>query len=94
MSYVFGQRLRQVRTARGMSQDDLSEKTGVHATAIGRYERSKREPLAGTIIRLAHGLGVPPGELLEDPLLGPGERLLTREEFKQHFGQLSTDGEG
>jgi transcriptional regulator with XRE-family HTH domain len=94
MSYVFGRRLREARKARGMSQDDLAERTGIHSTAIGRYERSEREPLAGTIIRLARGLGVPPGELLEDPLLGPGERLLTREEFERHFGQLSTDGEG
>lgn len=50
-----------------MSLDDLADQTGMHATAIGRIERGYREPRVTTVLRLALGLDVPPGTLL-DPL--------------------------
>ncbi len=31
---------------------------------------------------------------VQDPLLEPDERRLTPEEFREHFGDLPTDGEG
>ena len=65
-SVAFGQRLRELRAERGVSQDDLADKTDVHPTAIGRLERGKREPRLSTILRLARGLDVDPGELLND----------------------------
>ena len=61
----FGRRLRELRDEHGVSQDMLSRRTGIHATAIGRFERGDREPRLTTILRLARGLGVSPGELLE-----------------------------
>ncbi len=87
---TFEQRLREVRTEHGLSQEDVGRRTGLHATAIGRLERGAREPRLKTILRLADGLGVPPGALLDTV----GERRLTPEEFEQHFGHLPTDGEG
>ena len=87
---AFGQRLRTLRAERGISQDDLAERTGIHPTAIGRLEHGRREPRMKTILRLAEGLRTQPGRLL-DYL---GERRLTPEEFQQHFGDLPTDGEG
>jgi transcriptional regulator with XRE-family HTH domain len=87
---AFGQRLRALRAERGISQDTLADKTGIHHTAIGRLERGVREPRLKTILRLADGLDAQPGRLL-DYL---GERRLTPEEFQQHFGDLPTDGEG
>lgn len=64
---AFGREVRTVREERGMSQDALSNATGIHSTAIGRIERGGREPRLGTILALAAGLDVPPGRLL-DPL--------------------------
>jgi transcriptional regulator with XRE-family HTH domain len=93
LASAFGRRLREVRTERGLSQEDLASRTGVHATAIARLERGRREPLLKTIVRVADGLGVPPGTLL-DGLARHGERRLTPEEFEEHFGHLPTDGEG
>lgn len=64
-SAAFGQRLRQLRAERSISQDDLADKTDVHPTAIGRLERGSREPRLTTILRIARGLDVQPGVLLD-----------------------------
>jgi transcriptional regulator with XRE-family HTH domain len=69
-SVAFGQRLRELRAERRVSQDDLARATDVHPTAIGRLERGSREPRLTTILRLARGLDVEPGKLLDD--LNPG----------------------
>jgi transcriptional regulator with XRE-family HTH domain len=87
---AFGRRLRALRREHGVSQYALADRTGLHATVISRFERGEREPRLKSILRLAEGLGVPPGTLL-DTLV---ERRLTPEEFDRHFGHLPTDGEG
>lgn len=69
-SIAFAQRLRELRAEHGVSQDQLARKTGVHSTAIGRLERGGREPRLTTIRRLARGLGVQPGALLDEPRKG------------------------
>jgi transcriptional regulator with XRE-family HTH domain len=67
---AFGQRLRELRTEHGLSQDDLAGRTGVHPTAIGRLERGGREPRLKTILCLARCLNVHPGALLDEPQSG------------------------
>ena len=64
-SAAFGQRLREVRARVGMSQDGLAREADVHPTSIGRLERGGREPRLTTLLRLADGLGVEPGELVD-----------------------------
>jgi transcriptional regulator with XRE-family HTH domain len=68
LSLTFGKQLRRIRQAQGLSQDQLAERTGLHATAIGRIERGAREPRVTTVLRLARGLGVRAGTLI-DPLV-------------------------
>ena len=65
-SAAFGQRLRELRAERSISQDDLARETDVHPTAIGRLERGSREPRLTTILRIARGLDVEPGKLLDE----------------------------
>ncbi len=65
VSVAFGQRLRELRTERGISQESLAHRTGLHTTAIGRMERGAREPRATMILRLAQGLEVLPAALLD-----------------------------
>jgi transcriptional regulator with XRE-family HTH domain len=65
-SVAFGRRLRDLRYERRVSQDELARATDVHPTAIGRLERGSREPRLTTILRLARGLEVEPGRLLDD----------------------------
>lgn len=65
-SIAFGQCLRQLRAEHRVSQDQLARRTGIHPTAIGRFERGDREPRLTSILRLAEGLGVKPGRLVDD----------------------------
>lgn len=65
-SAAFGKRLRELRDRLDLSQDALAHATDIHPTAIGRMERGAREPRLTTILRLARGLDVQPGELLND----------------------------
>lgn len=65
-SSAFGKRLRELRDRYDLSQDALAHATDIHPTAIGRMERGAREPRLTTILRLAQGLDVQPGELLND----------------------------
>jgi transcriptional regulator with XRE-family HTH domain len=65
-SIAFGRRLRELRAECRVSQDQLAGRTGIHPTAIGRFERGDREPRLRSILRLAEGLGVQPGWLVDD----------------------------
>ncbi len=64
-SKAFGQRVRELRAREGLSQDGLAHTSGIHLTSIGRIERGGREPRLTTILKLAQGLGVEPGELTD-----------------------------
>jgi DNA-binding XRE family transcriptional regulator len=62
-SKAFGQRIRELRAREGLSQDGLAHTSGIHLTSIGRIERGGREPRLTTILKLAQGLDIEPGEL-------------------------------
>lgn len=53
-----GQKLKEIREARGLSQRKLAEITGLHITTIGNYEINRREPKATQLKRLADALSV------------------------------------
>jgi len=63
-SRAFGDRMRELRKREGISQDTLAREADIHPTSIGRLERGGREPKLTTVLRLADGLGVESGELL------------------------------
>lgn len=62
---VFASNLRQLRAQRGMSQETLGYKAGLHRTEISLLERSARDPRLGTIVRVARALDTTPGRLLK-----------------------------
>jgi transcriptional regulator with XRE-family HTH domain len=63
---AFGRRLRELREREGFTQDQLARRSGMRGSVIGRFERGKHEPRLVTVLALAHGLGVSPGELLDN----------------------------
>lgn len=63
---TFGKRVREHRTAAGMSQEKLGERTGLHATYLSDVERGHRNVTLYTIVRIAKALGVNPAVLVDN----------------------------
>jgi len=63
-----GERIRQFRLLRGLSQEALAERSGLHATQVQRIEQGKLNPRLTTLLALAQGLGIPLGHLFADPV--------------------------
>ena len=55
---ALGHVIRDLRTSAGLSQEELSLKSGVHRNYIGGVERGERRPTVTTVARLAEALGV------------------------------------
>lgn len=66
LASAFGAQLRQVRKARGMSQDQLASDAKISRTSIVNIEAGRQGVALGTMYRLALALGVDPEELLPD----------------------------
>jgi transcriptional regulator with XRE-family HTH domain len=54
----FAKRLRQMRSAKGISQEKLGALAGVHRTYIGMLERAEKNITLGNMERIAKALGV------------------------------------
>jgi len=61
---AFGQRLRELRSERGISQEALALRTGIARSYMGGIERGEKNPALDHIVRLASGLALPPSELM------------------------------
>ena len=54
----FGRRLREVRQARGLSQEELAFKAGLHRTSVSSAERGQRNVGLVNVERLAQALDI------------------------------------
>jgi transcriptional regulator with XRE-family HTH domain len=59
----FGERVRQLRLARNLSQEELAFKAGVHRTYLGSIERGERNPSLKNIAAIAKALDITLSEL-------------------------------
>ncbi len=60
---LFGRRVRELRKARGFSQEELAHRAGLHYTYLGGIERGERNPALVNIGRIAAALKVSLAEL-------------------------------
>lgn len=60
-----GQRIRNYRTQKGLSQEKLAELAGCHPTYIGQLERGEKNATLESIERIAVALGVSLSKLFE-----------------------------
>jgi len=67
---AFGSRMRALRLAAGLSQEDLAHRAGLHRTYVGSVERGERNVSLVNIAVVAEALTVSPAALLDDGVLG------------------------
>ncbi len=60
-----GTNLRAARKRLGLTQEQVAERSGVHATEVSRIEAGKRDPQVSTLRKLAEAVESSPGELLD-----------------------------
>ncbi len=63
---AFGQAVRRLRLAKGISQEKLAELAEIHRTYIGDVERGTRNIALVNMTRIAKALGVSLGRLVEE----------------------------
>jgi transcriptional regulator with XRE-family HTH domain len=67
----FARRLRELREAAGLTQEQLAARAGVKRDAIARWERGAREPAWGNVLALAEALGVSCEAFTTEPAAKP-----------------------
>ncbi len=61
----FGEKVREERLKRNLSQETLAEKAGVHRTYIGMIERAEKNITLENIEKISKALGVSISKLLD-----------------------------
>ena len=65
---LVGERIRAARTAQGISQSELAQRSGFHQAVISNLEREVHDPRLDTLARVAAGMGLSVVELLSWPV--------------------------
>ncbi len=64
----FGERVRNVRSQKGISQEALADKAGLHRTYVSSVERGERNVSLSTVERLATALEISMADLMPPPI--------------------------
>ncbi len=65
MNYTeLGKKVRLIRKARGITQEELASQVGISASFLGHIERGTRVLSLDTLLALCHTLNVTPNDLL------------------------------
>ncbi len=76
---AFGQRVRQLRLDRGVTQEEVAHRAGIHVTYLSGIERGVRNPSLTSIYALAAALEVPVSQLFAFVPPPPRRIALTNE---------------
>ena len=66
-----GLNLKKLREEQGFSQESFADHCGLHRTYISGIERGVRNPTVVILDKIAKGLKVPAGQLLDETKLTP-----------------------
>jgi transcriptional regulator with XRE-family HTH domain len=66
MEEKFGDILRQIRNAKGLSQEDLAGNLDISRSHIGRLETGEKQPSLKMLFRLAEALEVPASVIIAE----------------------------
>lgn len=63
---LFGNRIRELRKQRNLTQESLAEKIGFSVNFIGMIERGERNTTVENVFKIAHALDVSLSEFFKD----------------------------
>lgn len=69
LTSVFAENMRRRRRELGITQAELSDRTGIRGPDLSDLELGKRSPNLTTVARVAEGLSIPPSHLLSNESL-------------------------
>lgn len=84
----FGDNLKRIRADRGISQGELADQLGMHASHISRYERNQTAPSIEVLKKMAEALQVSADELLYGPKDARVKHSLGDHDLLQLFQQV------
>lgn len=70
---TIGERIKEIRTEKGLTQKELSEKSGVSYQMIGQYEKSDSNLQISTLLKIANALNVKITDIIYDDIDGDME---------------------
>jgi len=88
---AFSQVVREIRKQLHLTQEQLSERCNMHPVFISEIERGIRNPSLDTILKLAEGLEIAPGELINMALGGSSAKQEMKRNILVLIGQQKTD---
>jgi transcriptional regulator with XRE-family HTH domain len=65
MRVLVGRNVKRVRIARGLTQEELAERSGFSQQYLSDLERGRRNPTVVSLWELAQALGVAPVDLIQ-----------------------------
>lgn len=86
--YAIGQRIRKIRKARGLSQEELAEKVGISTTHMSHIETGNTKLSLPVFVELAEVLEVRADELLYDSTTA--ERSVSADAISGVLGSCTT----
>ena len=84
--------IKQLRKLRGLTQEELSERIGVHENTIRLWERGVREPRLSDMAKLCEVLGCTESELLNGPADGRVRLTLVYDWGQMKEGNIDMTG--
>ncbi|RUL47224.1 helix-turn-helix domain-containing protein [Lysinibacillus antri] len=68
---VVGERIRNFRKERGLSQEELAHQASLHNTYIGQLERGEKNATIESLYKITNALGITLEELFHNTQTGP-----------------------
>lgn len=90
MASHFGDNLKKIRSEKNISQGELADLIGIHATHISRYERNLTSPSIEALKKIANALGVPTDALVYGTNEEKAKSKLSDNELLSMFNRVQT----
>ena len=91
LSKVVGDRIRLIRNGKGYSLEELSDRSGVSVTHVGRIERGVRTPSLDILGKIVNGLDITFAELFSDLHVPKDEQETTLSILINRLNSLNND---